>query len=259
MSILDCPDSTRGEWRFQLFGIAVRVQPLFWVTTVFMASNRDPGGVLIWIAVCFLSILVHELGHVFAFKAFGQRAEVVLYSWGGLAVPKDDVRMGTFAETAVSLAGPFAGFCLAGLVVGAGLLAGVKFHVGFHMLVIPSVTASAFHKGMEAMNYLKYYYWNVLLNDLLFVNIFWGLVNLLPVYPLDGGRAARALFVDHDPVLGRRRALKVSIGVALAVAVLGLVTRSMYLVAMFGILAAGSVQMLEAEKTIFRPYESWRR
>jgi hypothetical protein len=44
-----------------------------------------------------------------------------------------------------------------------------------------------------------------------------------------------------------------------AVAVLGLYTRSMYLVAMFGILAAGSAQMLEAEKPIFRPYESWRR
>jgi Zn-dependent protease len=35
--------------------------------------------------------------------------------------------------------------------------------------------------------------WYVLLNDLLFVNFDWGLVNLLPVYPLDGGHAARAV------------------------------------------------------------------
>ena len=34
----------------------------------------------------------------------------------------------------------------------------------------------------------------VLVWDLLFVNIFWGLVNLLPVFPLDGGQISRELF-----------------------------------------------------------------
>ncbi len=250
-TILDCPGSTRGEIKFRFFGIPVRVQPWFWMTTIFMCANRETGAALIWVAVCFVSILLHEVGHVIAFQAFGEQAEVVLYSWGGLAVPKRGIRMGTFAETVISLAGPVAGFCFAVLVTAVALVAGAKFHLVFHTLVFPSLTAS-FHTTNPS-DYLRTYYWNVLLNDLLFVNIYWGLINLLPVYPLDGGRASRALFEHHNPARGKRRALVVSVIAAVVVAVLGLITQSMYLVVLFGVLAAGSAQMLEADRPIFRP------
>lgn len=237
----------------------MRVHPWFWLTTLFMgAMQQDTGAALIWVAVCFVSILLHEIGHVVAFHAFGERAEVILYSWGGLAVPALGRRLGTFGQTVVSLAGPAAGFCLAGVVAGVAMFAGAQFQLVFHTLVIPSLTAwFPFADYPDAS--MSSYYWNVLLNDLLFVNIYWGLVNLLPVYPLDGGQAARALFVRRDPTRGRRRAIKVSAIVAVIVAVLGLITRSMYLVIMFGILAAGSAQMLEAEPAIFRPTQDRRR
>jgi membrane-associated protease RseP (regulator of RpoE activity) len=94
----------------------------------------------------------------------------------------------------------------------------------------------------------NYLYWNVLLNDLLYVNIYWGLVNLLPIYPLDGGQASRALFERHDPSRGLRRSLFVSVVAALAAVLLGWSENSMYLMLLFGILAAGSAQMLEAQR-----------
>ena len=92
------------------------------------------------------------------------------------------------------------------------------------------------------------YHWYVLLNDVLFVNFYWGLLNLLPVYPLDGGHAARAVCVQRDPYRGTRNSLILSAAVASAVALLGVVERSLYMVLMFCILAASSMQSLDVER-----------
>jgi stage IV sporulation protein FB len=254
-AFLECPDQSAGELRFRLFGIPVRVHPWFWLTTLMTGATDDPGLVLIWVGVCFVSILVHELGHVVAFGAFGTRAEAVLYAWGGLAVPDRSVRKSTFAEVVISAAGPAAGFLLAALVIGAASVAGVKLYFGLEMYVIPTVRAVLVPTG-EAVGDRALYYWNVILNDLLYVNIYWGLVNLLPIYPLDGGRVSRALFEHHDRNNGVRRSLLISAIVAAAVAVLGLAGKSMYLLVMFGILAAGSATMWEAQRPFSgsRPY-----
>jgi stage IV sporulation protein FB len=257
-SLVDCPDSSRGEWRFRLFGIPVRVHPWFWLTILIMGANQETGAALIWIAVCFVSILLHELGHVWAFHAFGSRAQVVLYGFGGMAIPDRDVRWSTRAAVIVSLAGPAAGFCLAALVGIVAVLAGAKIFFGFRMYVVPTVAAYLFSDNVSPTHL---HYWNVLINDLLFVNFYWGLMNLLPVYPLDGGHAARALFERADPSRGRRRSLIVSAAVGAAVALFGALDRSIYLVFLFGILAATSMQMLASERRLFtpRPYREWRR
>ncbi|MBX9581317.1 MAG: hypothetical protein K2X87_13490, partial [Gemmataceae bacterium] len=107
------PDRTPYDLNFRLFGFPVRVHPLFWVVTVLFGSSalRDfgPEYLLVWVVVVFVSILVHELGHAFAFRAFGTDAAVVLYGFGGLAVPWGGVA-GRWRRVAVSLAGPAAGF-----------------------------------------------------------------------------------------------------------------------------------------------------
>jgi membrane-associated protease RseP (regulator of RpoE activity) len=257
-TLVDCPDSSRGQWRFRLFGIPVRVHPWFWLTILIMGANQETGAALIWIGVCFVSILLHELGHVWAFHAFGSRAQVVLYGFGGMAIPDRDVDRSTRAQVLISVAGPAADFCLAGVVIIAALLAGAKVFIGFRMYVIPTVGAYLFSNHMSPSHL---YHWNVLINDLLFVNFYWGLMNLLPVYPLDGGQAARALFERADPSRGRWRSLIVSAAVGAAVALFATLERSTYLVLLFGILAASSVQMLGAERRLFtpRPYREWRR
>jgi stage IV sporulation protein FB len=253
---LNSPSSSRGEWRFHLFDVFVRVHPWFWFTTLFMAGSSDVATVLIWVAVCFVSILLHELGHVVAFRAFGMPADVMLYGFGGLATPRYSRRTGTFADTMISLAGPFAGFCLGALTAGIAIIIGAKLHFTVHYLVIPSVTALINQAFTDESGAMRGYYISLVLNDLLFVNIFWGLVNLLPIYPLDGGQAARALFTGHDPLRGRRRSLIISVVAAVGMAIVGLLTRSLYMVALFGILAAGSAQALEAEPKVFRVRQS---
>src|SRR5262249_30155767 len=70
-----------------------------------LGGSEDVGATLIWVAVCFVSILLHEFGHVAAFRFFGVKSDVLLYAYGGLASPSRDVR-GTFARVFVSVAGP---------------------------------------------------------------------------------------------------------------------------------------------------------
>jgi stage IV sporulation protein FB len=257
-TLVDCPGSSRFEWRFRLFGIPVRVHPWFWLIILTMGPRREAGAVTIWVAVCFVSILLHELGHVCAYRVFGSRTQVVLYGFGGMAIPERDVEPSNRAKVLISVAGPAAGFCLAGLVGIAAALAGAKFFFGFRMLVVPTVSAYLLPPYVSPAHL---YHWNLLINDLLFVNFYWGLMNLLPVYPLDGGQAARALFEHAHPFRGRLRSLVLSAGVGAAVALLGAVERNMYLVFLFGALAAGSVQMLGAERQLFtpQPYREWRR
>jgi len=256
--LTECPDRSRGELRFRLFGVNVRVNFWFWIATLFLSRARDTGALLIWVAVCFVSILIHELGHVFAWRRYGVDAEVVLYSCGGLAIARREVR-GTRARVMVSLAGPAAGFCVAALTLAAVWAAGglVEFHWRMFLPVfsaVPAMTDSA------VANPTAYYRTAVLLNDLLFVNFFWGLINLLPVYPLDGGQAARAILEQKNVYAGRRLSLKISATVATLVAMLGLSGGSLYIALMFGMLAISSVQSLGTSRAAIapQPYRSTR-
>ncbi|HME08694.1 MAG TPA: site-2 protease family protein [Bryobacteraceae bacterium] len=131
-SLLDFGQGSRGEWRFRLFSIPVRVQPWFWVAAAF-SGRQDTSTALIWIAVCFGSILLHEMGHAMAFRLFGVQSEAILYAWGGLAVPKSRLR-GDAANVLVFLAGPVAGFILAGVVIATVILGGAKPIFNFTIL-----------------------------------------------------------------------------------------------------------------------------
>jgi Zn-dependent protease len=64
-------------------------------------------------------------------------------------------------------------------------------------------------------------------NNLLFVNFYWSLVNLLPVYPLDGGQILRACLAHRRGALGRTCALQISIGVAASIAAAALCQRNL--------------------------------
>jgi stage IV sporulation protein FB len=231
-SLLD-PGPSRGEVRFHLFGIPVRVHPWFWFTTLIMGASRDPGTLMVWVAVVFVSILVHEMGHVIAFRCFGVRAHVLLYGFGGLASPEGYLN-GWFARVAVPAAGPVAGFLLAAATMACSAMLGPDNPLVFNR------------------------YWNTMMADLWFVNVFWGLVNLLPVYPLDGGQVARAIFEKHDPVRGKRRSLVLSAVAGAIVAAVAFHWNSMYMVGLFGILAATSMTSLDDYRAMYRPSGSRR-
>lgn len=186
------PDRTRYDLNFRLFGFPVRVHPLFWLlSAVFGAEALETYGLvylLAWVGLVFVSILVHELGHALAFRLFGADSHIVLYSFGGLAVPWASVR-GRWQRVVVSLAGPAAGFVLYGLVYGSNV-------------AYPWAGRGAPHLA------------GWLYDQLVFVNLAWGLVNLLPVWPLDGGQVAEEVCSYFAPRTGRQVALQISVAVA---------------------------------------------
>jgi stage IV sporulation protein FB len=250
-TLVDCPESRSGDWAFRLFRIQVRVKFWFWIATVLLSGTGDAKALMIWMAVCFVSILLHEFGHVWAFRLFGTDAETVLYGWGGLAIP-DRCPRGRLATFVVSLAGPVAGFCLAALAFAVARSVGAVIQWRFYMF-LPSISA------WPATPTPASYYWYVLLNDVLHVNFYWGLINLLPVYPLDGGQAARALFEQRNPYRGRRHSLICSAAVAGAIALSGVILGSTFRLIVFGVLAVSSLQALETVRDrVPRPYRSTR-
>jgi membrane-associated protease RseP (regulator of RpoE activity) len=81
---------------------------------------------------------------------------------------------------------------------------------------------------------------------MLWVNVFWGLVNLVPVYPLDGGSVTRNVLIQADPIDGVRKSLWISVIAGGLVALAALIfLRSIFMALLFGLLAFQSYQALQ--------------
>jgi hypothetical protein len=172
-TLVDCPKSNHARWSFRLFGTPVRVKFWFWISLLTLGSSSRLSYTLIWVAVCFVSILLHEMGHVLAFRFFRRDAEVVLYGFGGMAIPEGGV-YGTFPEVTVALAGPLAGFCLAGITLAVVVLTGGHIWTTWYRF-LPHLGAIVNYRLLLQSRSL-YSHAALLVNDLLFVNFYWGLV-----------------------------------------------------------------------------------
>lgn len=177
---------------FHLAGFPVHVDPTFLLVAALLGSSlaAEPLLLVVWVAVVFVSVLWHELGHAVAFRRFGHGARISLHAFGGLTAPvgRSGPRAvgGHGAPIAITLAGPGAGFVLGAAV---WLVARTALPPD-----VPTAVALA-------------------ADQLVWVNIGWGVLNLLPVQPLDGGRVVAHL-VDAIGRDGRLVSRAVSVVVA---------------------------------------------
>lgn len=171
---------------FPILGFPVRVHWTFWLLAFFVSGGLRARTPEAWVpivaamAVIFVSILVHELGHAIAGRRFGSRPSILLYGMGGLC----QLPGGRFSRPQhiiVSSAGPAAGFLLAGIFV----------LIAWTVPVRDPTLRYAVDVG-------------------LFVNILWNVLNLVPVLPLDGGQILR------DVVGPRGRQVTRWVGAAMA-------------------------------------------
>jgi Zn-dependent protease len=186
------PQRTPYDLNFRIFGIPVRVHPMFWLLSAIFGWGYIRLGlqfVLLWVACTFVSILLHELGHVLMGQAFGCRGHIVLYSFGGLAIGSNQERH-RWQRIAVSLAGPLAGLLLFGLVW--------LFREG----LMPDVAQQREQPVLASV-----------VRMLLFMNFAWSLLNLLPIWPLDGGQISRELLSG----VANRNGVQLSLGISLLV------------------------------------------
>jgi Zn-dependent protease len=202
---------------FTLLGFPVRIHWLFWLNAALLGgalSAQTPSqiqNVAAWIAMVFLSILIHELGHALTMRKFGdRRVEIVLYAFGGLAI--GSAWRDRMQQILISAAGPAA-------QMAAGFLAWLVFR--------------AF--PMEAP-LIRFAFGNFI-----FISFFWGALNLLPIIPMDGGRISEA-------VLGRgkeRLALTISLISAIALAIYMMSQHgALFATLFFGMLAFNNWQAL---------------
>lgn len=232
------PPRSEGDLNFRLLGIPVRVHPMFWIIGLILgvSGHRDAVGLLIWVAAMFVAIMVHEFGHALVARAYGYRPWVTLYGMGGLTSYNPLTRrLGTWDEIQLSAAGPGAGFLLAAIILGAARLGGhhIVSEGPLGVLLLP--TGVILSKSFTFFLY-----------DVLFICIFWGLINLLPIYPLDGGQIAREIFLRFSRD-GIRQSLILSIVAAGLMAVIGLVRmQDTFMAIFFAYFAVMNVMALQA-------------
>lgn len=242
------PGHTPWDLRFYIADIPVRVHPLFWLMSLLVVGLGDTTGLalILGVVVVFISILVHELGHAFVMRYYGERARVVLYLMGGLAISGGDVWDLGYQQRArspqqqiiISFAGPLAGFLLAAITAAIVYLAGGEIRFGWFIFI--PVFGVYFPHGIEPSAAAMF-----TLDILLYVNIYWGLLNLLPVYPLDGGQIARQVFILQDRYEGLTRSLWLSLIVGAGMTLFALAQRQFWMAILFGSLAFGSWQTLQ--------------
>lgn len=237
------PQGTPYDVRFSIFGFPVRITPWFWLVAVLLSQGAMSGTtLLIWVAVVLVSILIHELGHAFTFQYFGTSSSIVLYHFGGLAIPNSfssawSARTRDPGEQAmISAAGPAAQIASAYIVAGLTRLAGYEVPVtgGLVSALIPI-------RGGSPMPSEPAYY---MVSFYLIVSVYWAVLNLMPVYPLDGGQIARSLFILYGGSDAVRQSLVLSVCVGIGLAVYGFSSGSIFLGLLFASLAYSSYQML---------------
>ena len=176
---------------FKLFKIPVRIEPWFWLMGFFLGgglaitSREDFLMILLWIIVLLVSILVHELGHALTSrKMTGVTPSIKLWGMGGLAYSNKLDQKQSFW---VTWAGPLAGLGFFGLIVLTccavyGIAVGTDLTM---FLLFPStgINRETFTVLAEMNKPVLF-----MLDKLLWVNFWWSLMNLLPVFPLDGGQ-----------------------------------------------------------------------
>jgi Zn-dependent protease len=196
---------------FRLFGVPVRVEPLFLVIAALMGYQLEPlWRAFSWVLIVFINVLVHEMGHAMMFKVARQRSAVVLHAFGGFTVPLDGGRakMSKSMSIAVSLSGVAAQLLF--LYLPARILKDSTW--GLNQL-------AGWQGGKWEFN------WWIFLMDVQFVSLWWSVFNILPIRPLDGGHVAEEL-------VGFDLACKLSIGAA-AFAALFAAANDMIFVALF--------------------------
>src|SRR6266404_1267819 len=152
------------DLNFRLFGVPARIHPTFWLGGL-MFVGRSPNlyFLLVGIATLFVSILVHEMGHALCGKHYGDRSpSITLYIMGGYYMP-GTISLRRWKQIWMCLWGPLAGFMLGGVAIGVSVAV-------YHRLIPYS----------EVLGYVLVY--------AVWINILWGVANLLPVFPLDGGQ-----------------------------------------------------------------------
>lgn len=192
---------------FRLGGIPVRILPSFFIVTVIInfALATDLARLVLWTLIVLVSVLVHELGHALTGLAFGLEPRIDLHGFGGTTSWAGPKNLPPAKRIAISLAGPGMGFVAAAALVV--YLAAFGPGIGYAERAL----RGAFGVGSGAPESSLA---DFAQTSLLFVNVGWGVLNLIPMLPLDGGNVMHQALDAATSGRGERAARIVSLCIA---------------------------------------------
>ena len=193
--------------RFSLAGIPVTVRPSFWLIAGLLGFGLEGAGLIAaWIAIVFVSVLAHELGHALTARRYGAEVAITLTTLGGLTSWRaPDGKISPGRRAVVAAAGSAVGILL-GLAV-----------LGLYRLIRPA--------GLDVARIVDMIVW---------VNVGWGVLNWLPIRPLDGGHLLSSLLELAAP----KRAHRIADGVFLVTSLLALAAALYFRYPFVAVLAA---------------------
>jgi Zn-dependent protease/predicted transcriptional regulator len=192
------------KWSFQigkLFGIPIRVHFTFLLLLLFIGiagfkQGGSSGAIfgMVTIVFIFLCVVLHEVGHSLMAKHYGIVVrDIILLPIGGVSqmeeIPEDPKE-----EINISLVGPL---------------------VSFGLAILFFILAKLLHQSISFKS-LSIFGGNLLAN-LFWINLILGLFNLIPAFPMDGGRVLRGILATGMDSL---KATKIAVGVGQAFAIL---------------------------------------
>ncbi len=208
-----------------LFGVPVRFHFTFWLIVIWMivlasGGKHSVAGAALFILGLFLSILLHEAGHALTARRFGiGTVEIVMLPIGGLARLERPPRASE--EFWVAFAGP-----LVNLAIGL-LLLGVSFWSG------GGISISHWREAADAN----------IPSRLAVANLVLALFNLLPAFPMDGGRVLRSLLAEKRTYEDATRlTARIGTGIAALMALLGLLQANFLLLFIALFIYIGAMQ-----------------
>lgn len=198
---------------FRALGVPVRLHFTFVLLLIFLVvlgagGSQSSGGYAAYVVALFASVLLHELGHALVARRYGIRTiEIIMFPIGGLArlerLPKPA------EEFWIALAGPAVNLVIAGaLFAWWGYVADVQ---SLKNLLVPTD--------------------NNLVHRVAVGNLILAAFNLLPAFPMDGGRVLRAFLArSRSEVDATRAAARLGQILSMAMGLLGLLSGNFMLV-----------------------------
>lgn len=155
----------KGFHLFTFKGIPVYVQFFFIVLVLLLSWGANIAQMLIFAICIVFGILAHEFGHALVARHFGLHPEITLCAWGGLTSHTPTAsRKQNFL---ITLAGPMTGIVIGGIFFGL-----IQLFANISQLA--AILANP--------------YVGTFLLDMMWVNLVWGVFNLLPIHPMDGSK-----------------------------------------------------------------------
>ncbi|OIP33662.1 MAG: hypothetical protein AUK47_18675 [Deltaproteobacteria bacterium CG2_30_63_29] len=212
-----------GIYLFTLGRIPVFISLWYVLLVGYFSYSMGMANGLLWAAAITVSVLVHEFGHGLVARHYDLNPTILLHGWGGLCAHRPAQR--DRHSALILAAGP-----------GAGLVLGALTYVV--ALVVEAAQPGWLGARPMAGTFVQYMLW---------VNLFWSFVNLIPMWPLDGGQLfGLGVKQKLNVLLAHRVTHGLGAAIGVAAALYGLfVMNSFFIGIISAFLAWGNVKRLQ--------------